>query len=379
LAGTVPNTTDYWLPENAPLLTLDKFLDQLKGVYNAHWRIVDNKLYFQRKDYWIEDIPVFDFTKNAPDRDLLLKGLCFEWNEQKFPAYIEGLYTEDAADVCGNAALGYYNDIIGTGDVSANPNFDGGLLKTTPFGAAKFRLDGADNDYILDAAQQVNNASLVNGALWVPSVMNTIFNKFFSVYGDYALLLKQETTTLPKIIIWNGGQMLNAKAYNPHTAVENLPNGGIVPQPNPPYNNYGGVKQWRQQHEPDTKVLGNGQNVTGVYYLTSPWAANRNWNAWLVNYPMYFAAGFKDGIWDWFHWIDDPRFTPSIHKTVTARLENCCSTLKRLKVFDNGKDIVLGQKLKADGLHGEGYITGIEVSYDPGEEDGMYIEIRANI
>lgn len=380
LAGAVKNLTDWWHPENAPLHTLDKFLDELKLLYNANWRLVNNTLYFQRKDYWQDENLVFDFSVNAPDRALLVKGLCYEWNEVKYPAFIEGLYTPDAADVCGNAALKHYDGIVSTGDISKNPNIDGNQQKRTPIGATKFRLDCADNDYILDAYQQVVNASYLNGFLWVPTMFDTVF-QYFAQYGDYALLLKQETTTLPKVIIWDGGSYDNAKAFRPYSVVSGVTGSGNTPPINQPYNNYPFAQSWVQKYPPHDKVLGNKTPPgNGVYTVArGPWGGNRTYPGWLCNYPMYFAEGFEGSMWDWFHWIDDPRFTPTLHKTVTAYLDMCCDTLKTLKVFNNGKDVVLGQKVRTPGVLGEGFINNIKLNYDTALEDGAHIELKINI
>src|SRR5690606_37387199 len=52
------DTDTFWIEANRPILTLDMFLDQLNGLFNANWRIVNNiqgqpTLYFWRKDNFI--------------------------------------------------------------------------------------------------------------------------------------------------------------------------------------------------------------------------------------------------------------------------------------------------------------------------------------
>lgn len=382
--GANLNLTDWWQPENTPLHTLDKFLDELNPLYNTRWRLVNNTLYIQRKDYWQDENLVFDFSKNAPDRALLVKGLCYEWNEVKYPAFIEGLYTPDAADVCGNAALKYYDGVVSTGDISKNPNFDGNMQKRVPIGATKFRLDGADTDYILDAIQQCSNTTFITGSIWGPTLLGDI-EEYMGQYADYALLIKQETTTLPKVIIWDGGgDFSNAKAFRPYSVVSNVSGAGQTPDINVPYNNYPFSMPWNLKYIPNDAVLGSQTSgIDGQYEVKLRFnlsGSNRiRKAAWLVNYPMYFAEGFEGTMWDWFHWIDDPRFTPTLHKTVTAYLDMCCDTLKTLKVFNNGKDIVLGQKVRVPGVLGEGFINNVKLNYDTSQEDGAHIEIKINI
>lgn len=375
IQGANRNTTTFWLPGNQPLLYLDQLLDQLAPLYNARWEVVNNELIFKRKDDWLQGGYVFDFTSGSEDNNLLLKGNCYEWNGETYPAAITGLYGLDGADVSGNGGTKYYNGTVSVGNVLSNPNFDGTLYKNTVFSPTKFRLDGADDDYILNAWRQVNNSAFVLGSIWTPTVINSIMNDEFAEFADYAVLLKQENVTQPKILIWDESSgFLNAKAYRPFGAVNF---NATTPTPNIPYNNYQGTKQWPQAYPPDTKVGGREVGQPGVYQISSPWMLSGAYRrtAWLVNYPMYFAQGFEDGMWDWFHWIDDPRFNPRLNKTVTIRMELCCETLKRLDVFGNGNKVTLGKKVKLDGMY-DGYITNVEINYDTSNEDGMYIEIR---
>lgn len=378
--GQQLNTTDFWLPQNSPLYTLEQFLDLLKGVCNAEWRVVNNTLYFQRKDYWLDNNFAFDFTKNAPDRALLLQGLCYEWTAEKYPAIIKGLYTADGADTPGNDAMHFYNGSVTVGKTDINPNIEGVRDLTIPIGATKFRLDGNGGDYILDAFQQLSNSSFMSGVVWAGAVVGSIDN-FLGEFADYAILLKQETTTLPKIIIWDGQSYTNAKAFRPHSPAVNNRWGYTAPLPNPNYNNYNGVQQWEQRKILDTSVLGNGGLMPAGEYVV----ANRVGvgssivkAAWLPNYPMYFEPGFKDTLWDWFFWIDDPYANPVLHQHVTARLELCCDTLKRIMPFNDGDNIILGQKIALDNgkYYNEAVITEVTISYDTADVDGQYIELK---
>lgn len=378
--GQQLNTTDFWLPQNTPIYTLETFLDLLKGVYNAEWRVVNNTLYFQRKDYWLDNSPSFDFTKNSSDRLLLLQGLCYEWTTEKYPAIIKGLYTADGADTPGNDAMHFYNGTVNVGRTDVNPNIEGIQDRSIQVGAAKFRLDGNGSDYLLDAFQQLSNSSFTSGVVWAGGVVKSI-NNFISEFADYALLIKQETTTLPKILIWDGQSYANAKAIR-HLSATPTSNNYSTPSPNIRYNNYGGSKSWQDRKILDTSVLGNGGAITPGQYIVKNRVgigATIVRDAWLVNYPMYFEPGFKDTLWDWFHWIDDPYLNPALHQHVTARLELCCDTLKRIKPFNDGSNIILGQKMAVDSgkYYNEAVITEVTVSYDTSDQDGQYIELKA--
>lgn len=107
----------------------------------------------------------------------------------------------------------------------------------------------------------------------------------------------------------------------------------------------------------------------------------------LVNYPMYFEPGYIDTLWDWFHWIDDPLKCPVLNQNWTAMIDLCCEDLqedvngkRRLGVLNDASGIALSEKVKLPvPYYGEGTITEIEVSYDPGDEYGQYIKIKGTV
>lgn len=390
LYGSTPNNTDFWIPGNAPVRSLTDLLDELKGVFNCEWNVVGNKLYFQRKDFFLDGNYVLDFTATAQDRLKLLQGICFEFDETKYPATCTGIYALDGADVCGNEACSQMNGTVSFGLTDNNPNFEGTLDKTTRFGATKFRLDGASTDYIFDAMQVV-----VNGSLFSPfsaGIMRDIVAEYLEDFCDFALLLKQETTTLPKILIWDGVDYTNAKAVRKIAAHigANLP----LPIPNPVYNKGTQVSMpvtgqqlvatsWYDLHVPETFVIGSKvtfgnqpaykyrvEDYFGILVTEQP--------AMLINYPMYFEPRFYDTLWDWFHWIDDPERNPRIRYNWTAIMDNCCDTLNTLGVFA-GQDIALNQKVKLPlQYYPDGRITEITVNYRD-DELGSNVTIKGTV
>lgn len=382
--GTVENNTSWWLPGNKPLLTLDMFLDELKGLYNAEWRVVNNTLYFKRKDFWIDEKYKFDFGAHGADRNLLIQGLCFEWDEVKSPVSCKGIYTSDGADVCGNEAQSYMDGAVSYGLTDINPNLEGMQDKTVPFGATKFRLDGASTDYVLDAMQQVINTTLITGSIWTTAMFNTV-NGFFEKYADYALLLKQETVTLPKVLIWNEqtfeGLPKNAKCIVPFHGYPGT--GTAIPGANLRYNN-NPTQQWHERHPAKSRVSGGkmipNSYTDGYYTVKGIWGTKvAEAPVKLVNYPMYFEPFYVNTLWDWFHWIDDPEFNPTLHQKFTAHLELCKDTLLRIEPFGNGSNIVLGQRVKLPAKFQDAYITEITVDYNTDEEKGQNIEIKGKV
>lgn len=395
---TEANTTDYWIADNAPLLTLDMFLDQLKSLYNAEWMIKSINqggqlvpyLYFKRKDFFVQGSGnyVYDFTMNSADRMKIVEGICYEWNGKTTPAYCQGIYEADAADTCGNEARSQTNDIVSFGNVDDNPTFGGVLDKTLQFGAAKFRLDGASTDYIFDAMQVVVNSQLLTG--FMAGFMRDIVYPAIEQYADYALLLRDETCTLPKILIWDGASFENAKCrkyYYGHV------NAGPEPYVNPQYNktNTG----WSAKHPPSIFVIGSHislskakANPTGIYRVQTLGQIIAEQPARVVNYPMSFDTGYYDTLWDWFHWIDDPTLNPVLNQRWSVKLELCCDDLKvyddngkkRLGVFNDASQIALGEKVKLPAkYYPDGRITEITVSYDTSDTYGQYVELKGTV
>lgn len=377
------NTTDYYIQENRPVLALDQFLDEIKSVYNAEWRLInvggEPTLYFWRKDWYEMGTPIFDFVSNEDDKAKLLHGICFSWNEIQQFAYMRGLYSEDASDTCGNEALAYMNDIIGLGDSTNNPTFDGNLDKRSQyFGGTRFRLDGVSRDYICDAMQVVLNGAALNPT--IPAIMKNFVVPAIKKYADYALLLQGENCVLSKILIWDEGSGYEfAKSVRTHTT---FPNGSPLPLPEPnSYYNPSGL-QWYMYNFPETHVVGSslsfGSSPVGRYtvqeYFGIDFYAN---NAEIVNYPMFFRSQFKDTLFDWFHWIDDPRISPRMNMEFDLKIELCCEDLQRLEVFGDASRIKLMDKvILPTEYFQEGTIREITVSYDSEDEYGKFIQLK---
>lgn len=384
------NTTDFYIPENAPLLALDQFLDQLKEVYNAEWRLksyvrgngtVGVKLEFKRKDqFYINPSGyAFDFTENGADRDKVLSGLCYEWTGEKNPAAVKGIYALDASNKSGDEERVYTDSYLSFDTTDNNPTYEGILDKTVQFGAAKFRLDGASTDYIYDSLQVVANGATISP---IPSFTFNLDQAadYIREFCDYAVLLDNETVTLPKIIIWDGNEYLNARAIKNYY----LPTG--EPEINPKYNNYlAGVAplSWKFQHRPETFVKGSGSNLgsfppdfytvrtaLGIAVITQQPAV-------VMNYPMFFEHGYYDTLWDWYHWIDDPKRKGQIKQSWSIKIKLCCEDLQTLGVFGEVNNIILGEKVKLPLRYNQdGRITEITVSYDTEDSLGQYIEIK---
>lgn len=371
------NNYSFWIPENSPFMTGDMFLDHIKGMFNAEWRVKNNTLYFQRKDFWTSAAPVFDFNIGSPDRLKLLEGICFEATELKYYASCKGIYDTDGIDTPGNEARVPMNGYpVVFGKTEENPNFNGILDKTQQFGATKFRLDGHATDYIYDAMQVVLNGAVFTGFL-VPA-FKFIIAPAIAEFADYALLLESETAVLPKILIWDGQSYTNARAVRTKCWAQNLP----LPAPtiNQPYNNYPFPTPYNVRYNPQTFVIGSaltlGNSPYGYYKVQDYFGIEiTKQPAILMNWPMYFDCGYKDTLWDWFHWIDDPKQNPRQNLSWTATLELCCDTLNDLDVFKDprtGDRVLLPLKYYPDGV-----LKEIEIDYNT-DELGQRIILRGN-
>lgn len=386
--GSSPlNTDEYWIDDNRPLLYLDMFLDQIKTVFNAEWRVKQGKLYFQRKDYYLNANPVYDFTLGSPDRLKIVEGVCYDPVERKYPASAKGLWVTDATDMNesgGTNGTGQMNGIVEFGSTDNNPNFYGIMDKTVQFGATKFRYDGASRDYLADALQQVANAGIIGPNPLISYFQVATLASYLHDL-DYCLLLQSEVVALPKILCWNGLDYLNARCVTPKSAGgNNAPY--PIPDNNPVYYDAAkGLEPWYIRHEPITKVLGDALSVGsapfGVYEVQSQFGTVfSSANALLVNYPMYFEPYYYDTMWDRFHWIDDPQRNPTMNFNWRVKIRLCCEDLDKLGLFQYGENIALGQRVKLPfGYYQDGVLREITVSYDPTDTYGMYIELSGTL
>lgn len=385
--GFADPSNEFWIPENEPLLTLDMFLDEISTLFNTTWKINGGKLFIQRKDYFIDGSYQYDFTN--VDRDKILQGVCFTPTGNKYPAYWTGLYVPDPSDKSGNEAgnangSGQMNGIVSFGNIDTNPNFEGIDEKTTVFGATKFRGDGSSNDYIYDAIQSVMNGSGLNplSAVGTTYAILKAVTERIDDFSKYALLLGGETSVQPKVICWDGASYENAKAIitkYPKELNLNFP----VPEVNPKYNkNY---EQFRHRHVPEYKVRGQKLtfnnypelaynctdtlgNTIGLMYVAYP------------NYPMYSEPFYYETLYDYFHWIDDPRNNPRLNMRWNVKIQLCCEDLIKCGVLGTAQDVILGQKVKLPtGYFQDGVIKEIKVNYQTSDEYGQHIELSGEI
>jgi hypothetical protein len=389
LFNNEPNTTDFFIPDNRPILALDQFLDEIKVLFNSEWRLTSVNgqptLYVWRKDWFTNGSPLYDFSEGTEDRLKIIQGICFNWLDKNQYAFMRGIYQDDASDRCGSEALGYMNDIISMGDKTNNPSYDGGLDKRANYGGTRFRLDGASDDYLANGMQVLLNGAALNPT--IPFIVMNAIVPAVSDYADYALLMSDESCSLPKIIIWDENSGYDfAKSVRTKSAYLQSINGSSLPVPVPNQNYNPDNTPWYVNHDPKTHVTGNGlsfgsepkgkytvQEYFGIDFYARP--------SELVNYPMFFQSKYSDNLFDYFHWIDDTKFKPAVSLEWSLKMELCCDDLERLEVLGDSTNVALMKKVTLPDVahYNQGVITEITVSYDSEDEYGKYIELKGKV
>ncbi len=395
------DSDSFFIEANAPEDSLDIFLNKLNGLFNSAWTIAKDPrtglstLYIRRKDWYKNEMPLYDFSIGGADRDLLLAGgICFTWNEIKLPAYATGIYAADALDSCGNEVsgvkgTGQMNGIANFGITDNNPNYEGSLDKTSQLGGTKFRYDGASTDYIYDAIQFVARYQIINTLFFVgakigSAILGTV-TAALNQYASYALLMKDEICSLPKILIWDGESYLNAHCVRDIVPINN----SLVPtSPLPIINtkypvllpgNILTTQSWSTKHGIANEVLGSVIAApAGIYQVTDDFGSIIDHAAArLVNYDMYFEPCYENTLWDRFHWIDDPRYNPTTRLEWTCNIEACCEEYRHLQLLGDGTGVRLLERVTLPyPYYPNGVLKQVTLTYDSGNELGKHINLK---
>lgn len=182
-----------YIVKNAPNLTLDLFLDQLKPVHNAKWAMIGTTIHFERKDHPI-------FTAGAPwvsydtldDQGFIVEKLCYEFRADPVPAYGTFKYTLDPVDVAGNEAADRFNDLVEWNQPYSKLQ-TGHQDVVLPFSTPRFRDDGIEPD-------------LLNTFAGIPGSLGNAISNF-----DKVLILEKHLCFNPKLLIWDGVSMSFAR------------------------------------------------------------------------------------------------------------------------------------------------------------------------
>jgi len=180
----IKNTFDV-IEDNLPLKTGTEFLDDLKPVFNAEWRIINGTLIFERKDYFNSSNVTWKTTGSMNITD----GICYSWDgSEKPPASARFQYSEDLVDNVGDEARGLYNEIVSW---QGSKNQEGIHEVNLSFGAARTRNDGIDRDVISFWNNITKNLPFIGDNLALAAQFNN------------SLIMQSGKTAFPKLILWD--------------------------------------------------------------------------------------------------------------------------------------------------------------------------------
>ena len=271
--GVRSSSDQTWISENAPIETGKTFLDKLAPVFNARWEVIDNVLYFERKDFF-DTGDIYVSYSDLFEQQRIDEKLCLEWRNETRPAYGNFQYAQDAIDTAGNDALKLYGDIVEWNNPFSSLQSDKKDIQLQ-FGAVRCRRDGTGTD-VMDLF-----TSLPFG------IGSTI-----SEYSD-VLIIEKHVTAAPKLIIWD-------------------PQSSVLQGRPKKYN-----------------------NIVGVVPDWVPFAGHNKYNfpMWFNEYGTVPNTAYPSdtpnmGLYGRFHAIDNPKLLPDLGKSFTFSFRYSCELLQ---------------------------------------------------
>ena len=269
-----------WIHDNRPIHSVIDYAYTLKDIFNAKFKLEDNKFYFHRKDTFPPEI-LFDFT--GDDKKLLLKPVCYSSNVPKRFASTVMTWGQDAIDISGNEARHRYNgqkDWNASLPIPDKWNYEGiKEIKTELYSVARFALDGIERRLLF--AFQTG---------WLDTTLS---------WAENAMLMQQDETTMGKLLCYDDeSEMKDAHVVKVHRTDYN-------------------IDYWKDDW------IYNHQGTTDDYFV--------------YNWPLYFfeqTTSYADNLYS-MHVIDNPTVGGFKNKAWEVVLELCCASLTRI-VFDAG-------------------------------------------
>lgn len=194
-----------WIDDNKPLHTGHSLLKELGEVFNAKYKIVGNRLIFERKDFFFNNSIWLDYSAPHTKDDFI--ELCFSYVSENPPAAARFSYMQDALDWVGNEARGRYNDLVDWDEpFGTYPCFKGLKEYNLPISCSRFLNDGIEKDVIKEWYQSlliimlIPGINILFGVPFLPVLLNSDFQK--------VMLLSSGMSASPKYIIWDGTSSL---------------------------------------------------------------------------------------------------------------------------------------------------------------------------
>jgi len=140
------DTSRKLIDANKPLETLKSLLTgYLNPVFNAKFKIRNNKLIFERKDYFNTGNQWIDVEYLQSQGRLVDNKVCYNWIDKQRPAFARFEYQGDAMEYIGNEYKPYYNDIV-EWNSPPSPAQTGEYVVSLPLSPARFVGDAETNN-----------------------------------------------------------------------------------------------------------------------------------------------------------------------------------------------------------------------------------------
>lgn len=183
--------TTYWIDDNKPILNGTKYFDQLANLFNAKWRVINNVLVFERRDYFTPVMPWIDVTSLDENE----YEICYEWSKVNRYSYADFRYTKDGSNWVGAEANERWSEIVEWNN-PYTPRQKGAFEPGFEFMTCRFRDDGIDRDVI----------SSYEG---VP-----LFGNLLTPYKGY-IIMNSHTCYTPMILIWDTNTSVDNARVSP--------------------------------------------------------------------------------------------------------------------------------------------------------------------
>lgn len=159
--GRPAMSTNYTLiRDNLPVETLTTLMrDYLKPLFNADFRIINNRLIFERKDYFYTNNQIWINTQDIQsDGRLIDDQICFSWLDKKRYSYADLSYAEDPQEYLGNEARGRWDDIVEWNPPAQPP---GQVYSSAQKGAYELKLACSPARFVKDGISEGLDSALV--------------------------------------------------------------------------------------------------------------------------------------------------------------------------------------------------------------------------
>lgn len=297
------------IPDNLPVETLETLMrDYLKPMFNADYRIVGNKLVFERKDYFFGG-PTWVDSEDLLNNNLIVDDqVCYSWQDKPRYAYGRFEYQLDGMDMIGNEIKNTWNEIVEWNN-PYDPTRSGVkevILNSSP---ARFRGDSYTRLYGAGTVSSGYFSSMFDFYA-SQGFFNTVYGGALSRFRD-SLLISNHTFANYKFLIYN--------------------------------NQVGG------------KVRNFYSDGECGYSPTTDPGQRQNYPFWFVDKNVYPTS--KNNLYADFHYIDDPKLAGSTQFDFRFTYKFDCGNLADFS-FDKSVRLIKG------GVAVSGQINEIQIDFN---------------